>query len=468
MKQRIYFNAFHMNCVVHQSPGLWVRSDDHMVDYTDLNQWIAFAKLIERGCFDAVFLADVIGTYDVYGGNRDAAVANAAQVPVNDPMLLIPAMAAATAHLGFGFTSSILQYHPFTFARLITTLDHLTRGRIAWNIVTSYLESTGRSYGMGGLPDHDVRYAMADEYCNLCYRLWEDSWADDAVLRDKRRGIYAEPSRVRDIDHDGTYYKVHGCHIAEPSPQRTPVLFQAGSSARGTDFASAHAECVFVIGSNPRVAGDYAKAIRTKMAGQGRQPEDVRCFAYMKVVTGSTEAEARMKYDEYYDQVSYEGALALLCGWSGIDLSKYEPDQPVAYIETNAVRTFLHSFTAGDPSRIWTMRDIARYVGIGGAGPVLVGAPEQIADQLEEWIAAGVDGFNLAYATLPGSFEEFIDGVVPVLQKRGRMQKAYRDGTLREKLFAGRPARMQLPHPAAACRRPWPALARMTEAGMRA
>jgi alkanesulfonate monooxygenase SsuD/methylene tetrahydromethanopterin reductase-like flavin-dependent oxidoreductase (luciferase family) len=176
----------------------------------------------------------------------------------------------------------------------------------------------------------------------------------------------------------------------------------------------------------------------------------------MKVVTGSTEAEARTKYDEYYDQVSYEGALALLCGWSGIDLSKYEPDQPVAYIETNAVRTFLHSFTAGDPSRTWTMRDIARYVGIGGAGPVLVGAPEHIADQLEEWIAAGVDGFNLAYATLPGSFEEFIDGVVPVLQKRGRMQKAYRDGTLREKLFAGRPARMQLPHPAAACRRPWP------------
>ena len=455
MSKRIYFNAFAMNCVVHQSPGLWVREDDHMVDYKSLKHWVDYAKLVERGCFDAIFLADVVGTYDVYGGNRDAALINAAQMPVNDPMLLIPAMAAATEHLGFGFTSSFLQYPPFTFARLITTLDHLSGGRVAWNIVTSYLQSTARSYGLGSLPEHDVRYEMADEYCRLCYRLWEDSWADDAVLADKQRGIYADPARVRDVDHDGKYFKLHGCHIAEPSPQRTPVLFQAGSSERGTNFAAQHAECVFVIGSSPKVAGDYSQAIRRKMAGVGRRPEDVLCFAYMKVVTGGTEAEARAKYDEYFAQVSHDGALALLCGWSGIDLSKVDPDKPIEYIETNAVRTFLHSFTAADPNRRWTMRDIARYVGIGGAGPVLVGAPEQIATQLEDWIAAGVDGFNLAHATLPASLEDFIDGVVPVLQKRGRMQSAYREGSLREKLFAGRPARVQLPHPAAACRRPW-------------
>ncbi|MCZ6664619.1 MAG: LLM class flavin-dependent oxidoreductase, partial [Gammaproteobacteria bacterium] len=188
MKKRIYFNAFNMNCVVHQSPGLWVRDDDNMVKYKDLDPWIEYAKLIEKGKFDAIFLADVVGTYDVYGGNRDASASTAAQLPVNDPMLLIPAMASVTENLGFGFTSSIMQNHPFTFARLITTLDHLTKGRIAWNIVTSYLESTGRSYGLPGLPDHDVRYEMADEYCNLCYKLWEDSWADDAVIMDRERG----------------------------------------------------------------------------------------------------------------------------------------------------------------------------------------------------------------------------------------------------------------------------------------
>ncbi len=453
-RKRMYFNAFSMNCVVHQSPGLWVREDDHMVDYTSMGHWTRFAQLIERGCFDAIFLADVIGQYDVYGGNRDAAVTTAAQIPVNDPMLLVPAMAAATEHLGFGFTSSILQYHPFVFARLISTLDHLTAGRVAWNIVTSYLESTARCYGLDNLPDHDERYAMADEYCRLCYRLWEDSWADDAVIKDRMRGIYADPTRVRTIEHAGRYFKGSGCHLSEPSPQRTPVLFQAGASARGTDFAATHAECVFVVGSNPAVSGDYMRAIRTKMAAAGRDPTDVLGFAYMKIITGGTEAEARAKYDEYLGQVSYEGALALLCGWSGLDLSQYDPDQPIAYVETNAVRTFLHSFTIGDPSRQWTMRDIARYVGIGGAGPVLVGAPEQIADQLEHWITGGVDGFNLAYSTMPGSFVDFIDGVVPVLQQRGRMQRDYAEGTLREKLFS-RSARMGLPHPAASCRQPW-------------
>lgn len=454
-KKRMYFNAFHMNCVVHQSPGLWVRDDDHMVDYKDLDTWIAFARLIERGKFDAVFLADVVGTYDVFGGSRDASVRSAAQFPVNDPMLLIPAMAAVTEHLGFGFTSSVLQAHPFTFARQITTLDHLTKGRIGWNIVTSYLESTGRAYGYGGLPEHDVRYEMADEFCHLCYQLWEDSWADDAVVVDRERGVYADPDKIRDIAHQGDHFKFEGCHISEPSPQRTPVLFQAGSSERGAEFAGTHGECVFVIGSGSDVAGAYVKNVREQMVKRGRRPEDVLGFAYMKVITGGTEAEAIARRDEYLEQTSYEGSMALMGGWAGVDLSTLDPDQPVEYIETNAVRTMLHSFTLADPTRVWTVGDIARYVGLGGAGPVLVGAPEQIADQLEDWTDAGVDGFNLAYSTLPGSFEDFIDGVVPVLQRRGRMQSEYGEGTLREKLFPGRGARITAPHPAATCRRPW-------------
>jgi long-chain alkane monooxygenase len=454
-RKRMYFNAFDMNCIVHQSPGLWVRDDDHMVDYKNLDHWVKFAKLIERGKFDGIFLADVVGTYDVYGGSRDASVAEAAQFPVNDPMLLIPAMAAATEHLGFGFTSSIMQNHPFTFARLISTLDHLTKGRIGWNIVTSYLESTGRCYGLDGLPEHDMRYEMADEYCEVLYKLWEDSWAENAVLMDRERGIYTDPARVRNIFHEGKHYKVDGCHLSEPSPQRTPVLFQAGASDRGTDFAARHGECVFVIGSKPEIDGAYMKAVRDKMRKRGRDPQDILGFAYIKAITGGTEAEAQAKYDDYLEQVSYEGALALMGGWSGIDLSGLDPDEPVEYIKTNAVRTFLHSFTDADPDREWTVRDIASYVGIGGAGPVLVGAPEQIADQLEEFIAAGVDGFNMSYAVMPGSFEDFIDGVVPVLQQRGRMQSEYAEGTLREKLFPHIGPRLGAPHPAAECRREW-------------
>lgn len=251
MGKRIYFNAFHMNCVVHQSPGLWVHPDDQMQKYTDLGTWVELAKLLERGKFDALFLADVVGVYDVYRGNREAAVTQAAQIPVNDPMLLIPAMAYATEHLGFAFTSSVLQYHPFTFARLISTLDHLTKGRIAWNIVTSYLESAGRNFGQPGLPHHDERYDIADEYLEVCYQLWEASWADGAVIKDRRRGIYADPAKVRDVHHEGRYFTMHGCHLSEPSPQRTPVLYQAGASPRGRQFAARHAECVFVAGPTP-------------------------------------------------------------------------------------------------------------------------------------------------------------------------------------------------------------------------
>jgi long-chain alkane monooxygenase len=178
-------------------------------------------------------------------------------------------------------------------------------------------------------------------------------------------------------------------------------------------------------------------------------------FAYVKVITGDTEAAARRKYDEFFEQISYDGGLALLSGWSGLDFGKFDPDQPLEYIETNAVRTLVHAFTEADPNRTWTMRDLARFVGIGGAGPVLVGAPEQIADTLQEGVQAGVDGFNLAYAITPGSFEDFIEGVVPVLQRRGVMQTDYQEGTFREKLFGRGYARLSDPHPAAQYRRSW-------------
>lgn len=452
--KRIYFNAFHMNCVVHQSPGLWVRDDDKMDRYTDLDTWVKLARLLERGKFDALFLADVIGVYDVYRDNREAALTQAAQVPVNDPMVLIPAMAYATEHLGFAFTSSVLQCHPFAFARTISTLDHLTKGRIAWNIVTSYLESAGRSFGQPGLPEHDERYDIGDEYLAVCYKLWEASWQDDAVVKDRQRGIYADPSKVHDVRHNGKYFRVHGCHLAEPSPQRTPVLYQAGASPRGRRFAAEHAEGVFISAPSPQAVGAYIRDTRAAAAKRGRQPEDIVFSTYLKVITGGTEAEARRKYEDFFEQVSYEGALALLSGWSGIDFGRYDPDQELEYVETNAVRTLMQMFAKTDTTRRrWTMRDLAKYVGIGGGGPVLVGAPEQIADALQDWIAVGVDGFNLAYAITPGTFEDFVDGVVPVLQQRGMMQRAYQDGTFREKLFGQGRARLAAPHPAALARR---------------
>ena len=442
-----------MNCVVHQSPGLWVLPDDNMERYTDLATWVELAQILEKGKFDALFLADVIGVYDVFRGNREAAVSQAAQIPVNDPVALIPAMAHATKNLGFAWTSSVLQNHPFAFARTVSTLDHLTRGRLAWNVVTSYLESGARNFGRPGLPQHDERYAIADEYLDICYRLWESSWEDGAVIKDRKRGIYADPGRVHSVDVDGKYFQVHGVHLAEPSPQRTPVLYQAGSSPRGRQFAAQHAECVFVLGPNPGVVGQYVADTRTRARAQGRNLEDIKFLAYVKVITGGTEAEARQKYEAFYENISYDASMALLSGWSGIDFGEYSPDQPLAYIETNAVRTLVHGFTQADPSRRWTLRDLAKYVGIGGAGPVLIGAPEQIADELDKWLAVGVDGFNLAYAITPGRFVDFVEGVIPVLQRRGLVQKEYAPGTLRQKIYGPSHSRLLASHPASKYRR---------------
>jgi len=453
VNKRIYFNAFHMNCVVHQSPGLWVRAGDQMRDYTDLDTWVELAKLLERGRFDALFLADVVGIYDVYRGNRDAALTQAAQAPVNDPALLIPAMAHATKHLGFAFTSSIQQYHPYIFARLVSTLDHLTKGRIAWNIVTSYLESGARGIGQPGLLPHDERYDAAEDYVEICYKLWEGSWRDDAVVKDRERGIYADPAKVRDIHHDGKYFSSHGCHLSEPSPQRTPVLYQAGGSPRGREFAARHAECVFVSGLNPENVGESIRDTRERARRAGRNPEDILFFLYAKVITADTEAAVQRKYDDYLGDVSYEGALALLSGWAGIDFSQYELDKPLEYVETNAVRTLVQSFARPDSKRKWTLRDLMKLVGLSGGGSLLMGTPEQLADTFQEWVQAGVDGFNLAYMVTPGSFADFVDGVVPVLQRRGLMQTEYVDGTLREKLMGPGRARLREPHPAVQYRR---------------
>ena len=197
----------------------------------------------------------MVGTYAAYGGNRDAAVEEGLQTPVNDPSLLIPAMAAATEDLGFAFTQSVLQEQPFNFARRLSTLDHLTKGRVGWNIVTSYLPDAARNLGYGGLPPHEDRYRRAEEYMQVVYKLLEGSWEDDAVIRDVERGIYADPAKIHDIDHGGEFYPdVPGPHLAEPSPQRTPVLFQAGTSERGRDFAARNAEAIFIIARTPEAA----------------------------------------------------------------------------------------------------------------------------------------------------------------------------------------------------------------------
>ena len=445
-KKPIRFNAFAMNTVGHQSPGLWTHPRDESTRYTDIDHWIALATLLERGLFDGVFIADVLGVYDVYRGSPDAALRHAVQVPVNDPLLIVPAMAAATRHLGFGVTFSLTYEHPYPFARRMSTLDHLTRGRVGWNIVTGYLDSAAKNLGMTKQIAHDARYDLADEYLDVVYKLWEHSWEDGAVRRDKASGVFTDPSRVHPIGHRGLHFDVPGIHLCEPSPQRTPVLYQAGASARGLTFAGTHAECVFISAPTQAVLARAVDGIRNAVAQAGRDPHDVLIYAQALVVTDRTEALAHAKFDDYRSHVDVEAALALLSGWTGIDFSGYAPGAKIEYLENDAGRTALASFSKADPDRSWTVREAAQFVGLGGRGPVLVGDPGQVADGLESWVDhTGIDGFNLTYAVQPETFVDVVDRIVPVLQSRGRYRDAYPDGTLRAKLF-GRGDRLPRTH----------------------
>jgi alkanesulfonate monooxygenase len=451
MAKEIRLNAFAMNCVAHQSPGLWTHPRDRTVEYNRLPYWIDLAKTLERGRFDGLFLADVLGVYDVYGDSPDAALRNAAQTPSNEPLLLLSAMAAVTQNLGFGVTSNLSYEPPYPFARRMSTLDHLTEGRIGWNVVTGYLDSAARGAGRDKQTAHDDRYDIADDYMEVVYKLWEGSWEDDAVLRDRARGIFTDPAKVHRVSHDGKHFRLNNTiHLSEPSPQRTPVLYQAGTSPRGRQFAAQHAECVFMSGPSAKVIAPRVAAIRQEAAALGRNPAEILMFSMMTIILGRTEAEAREKYADYRAHISPEGALALMSGWTGVDFSGYQLDQQVRHVQNDAGRSAMDNVTRADPDRVWTVRDVIEHVGIGGAGPVVVGTPEMVADKIEAWFeATDVDGLNVAFAISPGDFEDISDLLVPELTRRGRYKSEYARGTLREKLFGAGRARLGAPHPAA-------------------
>ena len=447
MAKTIRFNAFEMNCVGHQSPGLWTHPRDRSWQYKDLEYWTDLAKILERGIFDGIFIADVIGYYDVYQGSNDQAIKHAAQIPVNDPLQLAAPIAMVTEHLGIGITASTSFEHPYTFARRLSTADHHTKGRVGWNIVTSYLESGAKNVGEGGLRNHNNRYEVAAEYIEVLYKLLEGSWEDDAVVRDRTRGIFSHPEKVHEIGHKGKYFDVPGYHLCEPSPQRTPVLYQAGASGPGKAFAAAHAECVFVAAPTKPLLRDYVSDVRRQATIAGRKPSDVLIYNLVTLIVDETDEKAHARFEEYQKYASYDGALVFMSGWTGVDFGQYAPTDSVRRVETNAIVSALDHLTHGSTS--FTIEELAAWGGIGGMGPVFVGSPSTLADILQQWVEeTDVDGFNLAYAIAHDTFESIVDLLVPELQKRGVYPTAYQPGTLREKLF-GRGARLPDEHPGA-------------------
>ena len=446
MKREIRFNAFDMACVGHIQQGMWTHPRDRSADYLSLDYWMGLARLLEEGLFDGLFLADVLGIYDVHGGNGDAAIRNAVQVPLLDPMLLVPAMAAATRNLGFGVTCNLAWESPALMARRFSTLDHLTKGRIGWNIVTGYLDSAARAMGLDRQMAHDDRYDLADEYMEILYRLWEESWAADAVKRDRATGIYADPARVKRITHQGRQYRLDAPHLVEPSPQRTPVLYQAGASDRGRGFAAQHAECVFLNGGpKPHVAKLVAD-LRARAV-----PRPIGVFVGATLIIGRTRAEAEAKLAEYRQHASIEGALAHASASLGIDLARFDMDEELPGAgQSQAIRSNVEALRAAAPRA--TKRALIDRMVLGSRQPPIIGSVDEVAEELIAWMdQADVDGFNLSRTVTPECLEDVVRLLVPALQERGRYKRAYTPGTYREKLFGAGPL-LAAPHPAAGWR----------------
>jgi len=439
----LLFSAFNMLAPSHHDHGQWVRADSGQRGYTTPDYWIHVAKTLERARFDLLFFADVLAPYELHGGSRDAALRTGLQAPVLDAASIVALLAHNTEHLGFAFTENVLQEPPYSFARRASTLDHLSGGRLGWNVVTGSIPGTGRNLGYGGLPEHADRYARAEEFLEVVYALWERSWEDDAVIA--ADGVYADPAKVHSINHRGNFYDVPGAHASEPSPQRTPVLFTAGASDRFAQFAADHAEGVF---SSIEVGDPRANVARLRKAAAdaGRDPASLKIISKFAFVLGSTEEEARRLDDELAETRSVESLLIKLSEGAKADLSVLGHQERIADIlnRTGDLGSFRDRLAAA-PDHRWTLEEYVRWSGRRHA----VGTPEQIADAVEHWADIGVDGLNVHYLLQPGTWEAFADHLTPELTRRGLMRAEYDPPgtTLRERLFGEGP-RLPETHPA--------------------
>ncbi|AFA74400.1 FMN-dependent oxidoreductase, nitrilotriacetate monooxygenase family [Gordonia polyisoprenivorans VH2] len=452
--KRIHLHAFKISGVGHTAIGTWRNPYNQEHRYRDLDYWISTAQTLERGVFDSLFIADFPGLNDIYEGSADASLREAVAVPLNDPAMAVSAMAAATKHLGFALTASTTYEKPYSFARRMTTLDHLTGGRVGWNVVTSATASAARNLGLDRQVPHDERYAIADEFMDVVYKLWEGSWEDDAVIRDAAHGVYTDPAKVHPIGHSGRYFSVPDAFMCEPSPQRTPALFQAGASAAGQEFAVKHAEAVFLVGTDVKSLRKSTTETKKLAVARGRSTDDLKFIAGVSVVVAPTDEEAQAKFRQQLDYVSAEGTLVRHASLMQVDFGSIDIDAPLQYIDTDGIRSLLERFTVGDEDREWTPRQVGARLAESLGGIMIVGSPTTVADRLEQLLDdADIDGFNV-YDNLPlRTLPDFVDLVVPELQRRKRVPTQYSADTLRGNITEGDRARLAQTHFGASHRR---------------
>ncbi len=398
-----------------------IRYQWHEVEY-----WEEIARTLEEGLFDAFFFADAWG-----GGDRTA-IRWAIQFPRHDPLVLIPRLSAVTERLGFAVTMSTTFYPPYMLARKLATLDHITKGRIGWNVVTSINDSEARNFGVE-LPPHDERYDRADEYLELVDALW-GSWEPDAVVMDMEAKVFADPDKVHRIDFAGRWYSSTGPLNVIPSPQGRPVIFQAGSSERGREFAAQWADCVFAVGGTPKRCLAFRNDLEERMQRRGRDPAALQIINFCGPVVARTQAEAEALAAEISERIPAEAAIANMSGHWNMDLTALPPDTRLSALgEIEGTRGMVEAFQAtGDP----TLAEVARSYLNMASQEAFVGTPEKVADTLQDLFEnGGVDGFQFSpqwYA--PDYYRDIVDLLIPELRNRGLVRDRYTGVTLRQHL----------------------------------
>jgi FMN-dependent oxidoreductase (nitrilotriacetate monooxygenase family) len=426
--------SFLINSPINHTILSWADPRDRRLETLgNLKLWQDLARTLERGLFDGIFFADTPGTFDRYKERTDEAVRYGVCWPSHDPVVLLSALAAATENLGLAVTLSVSAIQPYTAVRTLSTLDYLSEGRVGWNVVTGHLRGEYRALGLDQL-EHDVRYDRADEFMDVCYALW-GGIKEGAILADRENGIFADPDKVDVVKHDGAYFRCHTTSPALPSPQGRPVIFQAGSSGRGQRFALKHADVVFAI--QPHMTGMKTFMQQLRNAASEAGAEAPRVTFGIQPVIGSTEAEARRQLDALIERIPLEAALSRLSGSLGVDFSKMELDKPLVEMDTQGSRGLMAAMSASFDNKRFTLREVAQRWGLAVGIPQLVGTPEQVADQMERiWRETGCHGFNITPTITPTTIEQFVDEVVPILQRRGVYRTEYKGRTFRENLLS--------------------------------
>jgi FMN-dependent oxidoreductase (nitrilotriacetate monooxygenase family) len=424
---------------VSHSHALW-RNPAHDVGFLDLDFYLHIARTLERGKFDFVFFADRLGIADRYGLNLEVGIRYGDQDATRlDPVPVLGAMAAVTRHLGLGATRSTTYDQPYHIAREFATLDHLSGGRAAWNVVTSMNDSEALNFGLDAHLDHDQRYDRADEFVELTCKLWR-SWDSDALVLDKARGIYADPSRVHYVNHAGHWFRSRGPLNIPPMPQARPVIIQAGSSGRGQAFAARWADVIFTIQPTPAQMKRFYEAVKAQLPAFGRRPEDCHILTAIMPFVAATRAEAERQRDAHNALIHPLVGLSTLASHSNIDFSQHQLDVPLANVHASGTQGLFAAVLRLAQEQGRTLREIGTLYGQGVLVPQIAGTAAEIADYMQAIIEAEAsDGFVISPAFLPDSFEAFVDHVIPELQRRALFRTDYTGRRLRDHLALATP-----------------------------